>query len=160
MAFGLVIAKDSYDITGNYDELYVDPRTRLNKVVINAYGAFSTNGSTWTSKGPYAWREVAANSGGQRNFLLDVQLPQLDYIPQFCAYMDQSNNKNRTLLSNYIAGVGAEGDTSAFVSGGLLNKKIPTITINMVFTLPNQLTAGEYGYFMQIYYDRVTRPPS
>ena len=157
MATGVVIAKSGFDITGSGDELYVDPSTELLKVFKNVSGAFSTDGNTWTSKGDYKWKDNGRDGSNRRSFQLGIPLPELDYIPQFLVYMDSKNNDKRMMLSNYLAGVSLEGDIGAFASAGDFPSggEYPTITIYITFTVPNQLTAGEYGYYVQIFYDRI-----
>ena len=159
MATGVVISKGGFDITGAGDELYVDPSTELLKVFKNVSGAFSTDGSTWTSKGDYKWVEIGNDASGRRSFELVVPLPELDYMPQFLVYMDSKNNDKRMLLSNLLGGVSLEGDIGAFASATNYRSRgaYPTIEIYMNFTTPNQLTAGEYGYYIQVFYDRVER---
>lgn len=156
MAIGVIIAKDGFDINGAGDELYVDPSTDLLKVFKNVTGVFSTDGSTWSSKGDYKWKENSRDGSNRRNFTLSIPLTELDYIPQFLVYMDTKNNDKRMLISNYLAGVSTEGDAGAFASISDYSG-FPTLNVTMTFTVPNQLTAGEYGYYIQIYYDRIER---
>ena len=159
MATGVVISKGGFDITGAGDELYVDPSTELLKVYKNFSGAFSTDGNTWASKGDYKWIEEGRDASNRRSFRLDIPLPELDYMPQYLIYIDSKNNDKRMLVSNYLAGVSLEEDVGAFGSVGNWGSggTYPIVSIYMNFTVPNQLTAGEYGYYIQVFYDRVER---
>lgn len=157
MANGVVISKNGFTIEGAGDELYVDPSTELLKVVKNVSGAFSTDGSTWTSKGDYKWVDKGLDGSNRRSFELVIPVKEIDYIPQYLVYMDSKNNDKRMMLSNYLAGVSLEGDIGAFASASDFPGagEYPSITIYLTFTVPNQLTAGEYGYYVQIFYDRI-----
>jgi len=157
MATGVIISKGGFTIDGATDELYVDPSTELLKVIRNVAGVFSTDGTTWTSKGDGVWTDLGKDGSNRRNFELVIPIPEVDYVCQYLAYMDQKNNDKRMLLSNYLAGVSLEGDVNAFASISMFygNNKYPSVVIRMSFQVPNQLTAGEYGYFVQIFYNRI-----
>jgi len=149
MKTGLVIAKDTYTIEGAPDELYVDSNTPMLKVFKNVSGALVINADgSFSSIGDYKWTSSSAN-------YYNLNIPTndlLDYAPQFEAYMDKDPDDKRVRLTNIAAGVGLVGHCNGFASGGNLYVGIQA---NVIGTPP---FAGKYGYFVQIYYDRASRP--
>jgi hypothetical protein len=149
MKTGLVIAKDTYTIEGAPDELYVDSNTPMLKVFKNVSGALVINADgSYSSVGDYSWTNPSAN-----NYSLVITTDNLlNYAPQFEAYMDKDPDDKRTRLNNLVAGVGLTGHCNAFAFG--VGSSVE-IRANVTGTPP---FAGSYGYFVQIYYDRASRP--
>lgn len=155
MATGVIIAKEGFSIEGSPDELYVDPSTDLQRVIRSVSGSFSTDGTTFQSVGDYQWVKDG------NSYFLTIPIPEVDYIPQYVAFMDQVSLGKRMKISNILGGVSVDGDLGAFVTAGKSSNGVPFVRISFRFNRDNitipEMLAGIYGYFVELYYDRIER---
>lgn len=155
MKSGLIIAKKGYTIEGRSDEVYVNTETPLQKVMKNVSGYLVINpDGSFGSVGDYDW---VVNSSTVSSTTYMLRIPYEDgvrYVPQFEGYMDQKANSKRIRLTNTAAGVSAEGDCHGFIwadSYGIV------LFALMPHDITNKPAVGSFGYFVQVYYDRVER---
>lgn len=159
MANGLSIAKKGNTIKGTPDKLYVDPTTQLLKVARTVTGVLSADGTTVRSidMGDYLWVKDTTYAGSGQTWNLTIPYNDLmDYIPQFIVFLDQVSNGKRMQLGNIIAGVGNEGDANGFAN--ISRNGLFISALLNPFGGANTNVPGEYGFFAQIYWDRIEAP--
>lgn len=150
MPKGVRIAKPTFSVNDDGQDLYVDSITPLFKVKTLATGAMVSDGVSFTATWDGLYKGTSDGAG-----TYTLLIPHnLGYLPMFWVYCDLLNNDQRTYITTSVSGVGTAGDVTATAT-------VDTANVTLIIRSKNYdgiggldaARAGAYGYTIYVFYD-------